>query len=122
MTNDLFLDYLQSVIRDENIKYYNSSVDFTKEKSITVYSRTGTAPLNTNDIRILPITIIIIFGKNADVAQKFVNNLFYNHLFRKEKQTINNNEFLVIGNNLPVFLGKTEEGFFEYSIDINIYY
>lgn len=120
MTNKDFIQYLKSIIND--VYFTNSFIDESKEKSICVYQRSGTAPLSKRaGFSFLPITLILTYTNSAEIAQEKIDDIF-NLLFEKETQAINNINFNIIIDKNPVFLGRTDAGFFRYALDINLYF
>ena len=119
MTNQDFIDYLLSVIEDKEISFTDSILDKSKEKTICVYQTSNVTLPRSDGYKILPVTIIIIYGKNGYKAQKFVQDLFQNSLYR---QKLINEQFYIDIKTSPKFLGRTETGCFEYAIDCKLIY
>lgn len=120
MTNKDFIKYLKTVIND--VSFNNSFIEEKLEKSICVYQRSGTAPLSKRvGFSFLPITLILTYTNSAEKAQEKINEIF-NILFEKETQAIDGINFNIIIDKNPVFLGKTDAGFFRYALDINLYF
>lgn len=120
MTNKDFIQFLKN--NDSSLIYTNSFIDESQEKSVCVYQRSGTTPLTKKaGFSFLPITLVLTYTNSAEEAQEKINEIF-NLLYEKESQTINNIIFNMIINQNPVFLGRTEAGFFRYALDINLYF
>lgn len=120
MTNKDFIQFLKNY--DASLKYTNSFIDESAEKSVCVYQRSGTAALTKKaGFGFLPITLILTYTNSAEAAQDKINEIF-DFLFEKQTQTTNNINFNIIIDNNPVFLGRTDAGFFRYALDIDLYF
>lgn len=121
MTNKNFINYLKTVVDDKDVTFTNSFIDYDKEKTICVYAKSNQAAPKHDAYSILPLTIIIIYTKNADKAQTFTQEIF-NRLFHQKPQEIDGINFFIDIKQLPILLGKTDAGFFEYAIEATIYH
>lgn len=121
-TNKHFIAYLKTlVVEDKDVKFYNSFTDYSSEKSISVYNSSNQAAMRADGLAVLPVTILICYGTNADKCQEFAMDLFFK-LFKQGKKTYNGTEFTVDITTMPVSLGKSEAGYFSFAIDCKIYY
>ena len=121
MTNKKFIAFLKNKVKESDFKFYNSFCDYSAPKSIAVYNRSNAQQLHTTDMSLLPITLMVTYGTNADAAQVAAYDI-YNSLRNIGRQTIDDVNFIIDIKNTPACLGKNEAGNFAYAIDINIFY
>lgn len=120
MRNINFINYLKTITN--KFTFTDSFIDESKNNTICVYQRSGTAPLSRRvGFKFYPCTIIITNDKNASEAQNQVNDIF-DLLFEQNEQEIDGINFNMIINNNPRFLGRTDAGYFRYALDIDIYF
>lgn len=99
-----------------------------KEKSITIYNSKGAYPrlaiggLDLTSYTNKTISILVHWGKNSDEAEKKAQEV-YNVFFGQDgiiggKRVIQFN----MSTAEPIYVGTDDEGYFEYVIDLTIYY
>jgi hypothetical protein len=126
MTLDDVVSWLETVIDSPN--WYIGKINSKKEQCIGLYNATGSQPriavggLGATGYAIKPISILVHWGRNADVAERKAQDV-YNALF---------GQAAVIGGKRvsmfnmvtpqPVSAGTDSEGIYEYVIETHIYH
>lgn len=127
MTSRIFKDYLKSLFPE--FKYTLGIEDKEYEKSITIYNRSGTSGLfffgseEDQHSQILPLTLIIsISGNYTETEEKAYE--VYNSIIYKNEVDFAGFVFSIFPkeNRLPVYLGRTDEGTYQFAIDIDLIY
>lgn len=120
MTNLNFIKYLKTILN--GFTYTDSFIDESKSNSICVYQRNGAAPLSRRTgFKLYPCTLCITFGQKPGDAQITMNEIF-ELLYEQKEQSIDDISFVIIIRSNPVFLGKTDAGFWRYALDLDIYF
>lgn len=127
MTSKIFKDYLKTLFPD--YKYTLGVEDKEFEKSITIYNRSGTSGLfffgteEDQHIQILPLTLIISNNGNYSETEEQILNI-YNSLIYKNDVNFSDIVFSIFPkeNRLPVYLGRTDEGNYQFAIDLDVIY
>lgn len=121
-----FKDYLKSLFPE--YKYYLGFENKEVEKAITLFNRNGTAGLffynsDGSDIQILPTTLLISYNGNYADTERNVYHI-YNSLVYKNEVSFGDFVFSIFPkqNRLPVYLGKSEEGHYQFALDIDVIY
>ena len=121
MTNLDFINYLKNIL-DNNYTYTDSFIDESKSNTICVYQRSGSAPLSRRvGFKLYPCTLCITNGELPHEAQTKANEIF-DLLYEREEQVIDDIHFIIIIRNNPVFLGKTDAGYYRHALDLDIYF
>lgn len=127
MTSKNFKDYLKSLYPE--FKYTLGIEDKEFEKSITIYNRSGTSGLffygteEDQHSQILPLTLIISINGNYTETEEKAYEI-YNSLVYKNEVNFQDFVFSIFpkNNQLPVYLGRTDEGIYQFAIDIDLIY
>lgn len=120
MTNLIFIKYLKTILN--GFTYTDSFIDESKSNSICVYQRNGSAPLSRRiGFKLYPCTMCITYDQKPNDAQIAMNELF-DLLYEREEQSIEDIHFIIVIRSNPVFLGRTDAGFYRYALDLDIYY
>lgn len=120
MTNMQLIKYLKNII--DNFSFTDSFVDESRENTICIYQRNGSSPFTKRvGFKFYPATMVVTGDEHPGNTQKKMNNIF-EKLYEKETQEIDDIQFLIIIKNNPVFLGRTDAGYFRYALDLDIYF
>lgn len=124
MTSKLFKDYLKTLFPD--FKYFLGIENKEAEKSITIYNRSGTAGLffyGEQHTQILPLTLIVNNNGNYAETEQAAYDL-YNSLIYKDEVEFSGFVFSIFPkeNRLPTYIGRTDAGYYQFAIDIDLIY
>lgn len=117
-------DYLKTIILCDN--WYIGKRDENKEKSITLFSNKRELEKiskfnNLQTYSTLPITLLLVWSKNYNLAEIKANDIY--DLLDKRKFSINGfNCFTETLNEGPIDLGSDDNNNYKFSIEINICY
>jgi hypothetical protein len=127
MNSKLFLTYLKS-INLKFSKYTLGSVEESVADSICVYKRSGSAgkwEYGKDTSTTYPVSIVYTGTKNYTETENKTNQLFeslafHTHILVNDSAEAEDFYFSIIPfqRNLPVYLGKNEAGFHQFSIDL----
>lgn len=126
MTLDDVINWLETVIESPN--WYIGQIG-KPDKSIGLYNTTGAQPriavggLEATGYVIKPISILVHWGRNADVAERKAQEV-YNAFYGVSSVVIGGkrvSQFRMVTPQ-PVNVGTDSEGVFEYVIETHIYY
>ncbi len=124
MNSSIFKDYLKTLFPGMNFRL--GRIDENIEKQITIYTRNGTSGLffyGEGHTQKMPLTLTITYSKNYAETEQEVNKIF-EALTNLNNIKFKNTVFSVFPFNsrLPVYLGYTESGFYQFALDIDVVY
>lgn len=121
------VNWLETVI--DSPYWYVGKIDGKKERCIGLYNTTGAQPrlavggLEATGYVIKPISILVHWGRNADVAERKAQEV-YNAFFGLSGVMIGSkrvSQFRMVTPQ-PVNVGTDSEGIYEYVIEVHIYH
>lgn len=119
-------DFLKTVITCP--QWYTGKIDSTVEQCIGIYSREGLKPvialggLTNTSYSTKAISILVHWGKNSNTAEQKAQEV-YNTLFGQDA-TIGGKKVIKFDMKFsePIGIGTDTNGYYEYVIDIIIYF
>lgn len=127
MTLGEVVDWLETVV--DSPYWYVGKIDGKKERCICLYNTTGAQSriavggLDATGYVIKPISILVHWGRNADVAERKAREV-YNAFYGVSSVMIGGkrvSQFRMVTPQ-PVNVGTDSEGVFEYVIEVHIYH
>ena len=109
--------------------WYIGKIDGSKEQCIGIYNTTGPTPriaiggLENTSTAIKPISILVHWGKNANLAEQKAQEV-YNALFGKTGAVIGGRRVVMfqMPQAGPINMGTDDRGIYEYVIEAYIIY
>lgn len=125
MTLDDVINWLETVVESPN--WYIGQIG-KPDKSIGLYNTTGAQPriavggLEATGYVIKPISILVHWGRNADLAERKAQEVY--NAFFGQKAVIGGKRVSMFKmvTPQPVNVGTDSEGVFEYVIEVHIYH
>ncbi len=125
LSTSKFKDYLKTIIKDCT-NWYIGKMDDNQEQAIAIYANrrqieTISEFKNLQTYGILPITLLIKWTKNYNLAELKANAIY---------ELLENSSFFIEKYNCfikglyegPIDLGSDENGVFKFSIELNLFY